>query len=144
MESSSTGAADDARAWLAKVDSDPDMIRRALGPPESLDSAAFHAPQAAEKAIEALPVLEDTVPPRGRGGHDIALVAGLLPHGHPLREEALAFAPLTRWATAFRYPAESWKTAMAVPGAGEARAWLARIEAFRDWVRGLIPSSAPP
>lgn len=144
MASPSIGAAEDARAWLAKVESDLDMIRRALLPPAILDGAAFHAQQAAGKAIKALLVLDDIPPPAGRKGHDLALVAGCLPETHPLRLQALALAPLTRWATASRCPAEAWKTAMPLPTADEVRAWLARIEAFHDAVLRLIPLPGPP
>lgn len=70
--------------------------------------------------------------PRGRGGHDLAASAELLPRTHPLREQAIALDAISDWAIAFRYPADDPFTAEPLPSSAELCEWLRRIEHFRN------------
>jgi hypothetical protein len=45
-------------------------------------------------------------------------------------EKALALAPLTPWATAYRYPSDDPATAPAVPSDSDIEKWLEKIERF--------------
>jgi HEPN domain-containing protein len=63
-----------ALEWIATADTDLDMLRRALVPPENTRSGAYHAQQAAEKLIKALLVHRAIpFPTFGNKGHDLGL-----------------------------------------------------------------------
>lgn len=99
----------DASGWLEKARDDLDVVRRTLIPmPDvNLKAAAYHLQQAAEKSLKALHVHLGIAYPRGAGrGHDLNVLAAGIPAGHLLHAEALGLAPLTPWATAYRYPAD--------------------------------------
>lgn len=121
-----------ATAWLDKVARDIDAVRRALMPMPgpNLEIAAYHTQQAAEKAVKALLVHLRIAYPVGREGHDINMAAAAIPAEHSLAQQASALAPLSPWATAWRYPADDPATAAPPPPADEIARWLERIETF--------------
>jgi HEPN domain-containing protein len=124
---------DEARSWLEKAKGDLDVVRRSLMllPDKNLEAAAYHCQQAAEKSIKALLVHLNIAYPRGGGrGHDLGLAASMTPTSHGLYLEALALAPLTPWATAYRYPSDDPATAPAVPSDSDIEKWLEKIERF--------------
>lgn len=128
-------SASDPCAWIGKAQQETRSARRLLlDPPESED-AAFHVPQAVEKAIKAILVAEGVRYPRGRGvGHDLDALTRLIPSASGLREQAEQLAGLTPWATAFRYPADDPLTAEPLPAKAELERTLDAAEAFVEAV----------
>jgi HEPN domain-containing protein len=102
--------------------------------PPLVDPAAFHCQQAVEKILKALLVAAAVAPPRS---HDIERLIGAAGALYPtLCDQMQAFARLTEWLIASRYPDLG-------AGLGEApadvAAMLALIKAFRAEVRSLAP-----
>lgn len=129
-------------SWLEKADNDLDAVRRALiaDPDINTEAAAYHLQQAAEKVLKAALVHAGVAYPRGSAGHDLQIAADRLPAGHPLVHAAQALAPLTPWATAYRYPNDDPMTATPLPTLAEIEAALAQVRDFRrrlrDWLGG--------
>lgn len=121
------------RLWIDKADSDLDAVRRALipDPDTNNEAAAYHLQQAAEKLLKALLVHEGLQYPRGSGGHDLQMAADRLPPEHPLFADAQALAPLTPWATAYRYPSDDPMTATPLPTVAEIEQALEAVRGFR-------------
>jgi HEPN domain-containing protein len=125
----------EAARWLARADGDAVVAELALSrDPPLINSAAFHCQQAAEKMLKALLVAAGVAPPRS---HDMELLIEAASPQYPtLRKEMQAFARLTEWLTASRYPDLGG-------GLGESPAdvagMLALIKAFAANVRALAP-----
>jgi HEPN domain-containing protein len=124
----------EAERWLAKADEDIAIVELALGrKPPLLDPAAFHCQQAAEKILKALLVAAAVAPPRT---HDMERLVQAAAHYPSLRDQMQAFARLTEWLTASRYPDLGG-------GLGEAPADVAEmlclVKAFEANVRTLAP-----
>ena len=125
----------EAARWLARADEDAIVAELALTrDPPLINPAAFHCQQAAEKMLKALLVAASAAPPRS---HDMELLIEAAASQYPtLREEMQAFARLTEWLTASRYPDLGG-------GLGEFPAdvaeMLALIKAFGVNVRALAP-----
>ena len=64
-------------------------------------NSTIHIQQAAEKLLKAVLAAEDIVFP---ASHQIGALAELLRDGHFWKDEFRGFDPLTRYATAYRYP----------------------------------------
>jgi HEPN domain-containing protein len=125
----------EAARWLARADEDAVVAELALArDPPLINPAAFHCQQAAGKMLKALRVSAAAAPPRS---HDMELLIEAASPEYPaLRKEMQAFAPLTEWLTASRYPDLGG-------GVGETPAdvagMLALIKAFGANVRALAP-----
>ena len=125
----------EAARWLAKADEDAVVAELALTcDPPLINPAAFHCQQAAEKMLKAPLVVAGAAPPRS---HDMELLIEAAAFKYPtLRKEPQAFARLTEWLTASRYPDLGG-------GLGEVPAdvaeMLALIKAFGANVRALAP-----
>ena len=93
----------EAGRWLAKADEDVVVAELALArEPPLTEPAAFHCQQAAEKILKALLVAAGVAPARS---HDMErLVQAAAPLYPSLSDEMQAFARLTEWLTASRYP----------------------------------------
>jgi HEPN domain-containing protein len=125
----------EAARWLARADED--AVVAELAPardPPLINPAAFHCQQAAEKMLKALLVAAGAVPPRS---HDMEVLIEAASVRYPaLGKEREAFARLTEWLTASRYPDLGG-------GLGEAPAdvagMLGLIAAFGAKVRALAP-----
>jgi HEPN domain-containing protein len=123
----------EAGRWLAKADEDIAVAELALGrEPPLIDPAAFHRKQAVEKILKALMVAAAVAPLRS---HDMERLIGAAAAHYPtLRNQMQAFARLTEWLIASRYPDL---------GAGldeapaDVAAMLVLIKAFRAEVRAL-------
>lgn len=121
--------------WIEKARQDARSARRLLVDPPELEVAAYHVQQAVEKAIKAVLAAEGIKYPRGKGaGHDLALLAQLIPLVDPLHDEALSLSYLTPWATAYRYPADDPMTAEPPPTRSDVTHDLVRAEAFVEAV----------
>lgn len=137
------------QAWLGSADADLAAARALLGHDEEgvePSAVAFHAQQAAEKAIKAVLIRERlSVPPR----HDVGVLLGSLPESARPAFDARA-ARLTKYAAGVRYPAgiddpmdlgeevswneaeEALSIAMAVVAAARTRAVAQPIEEDSD------------
>ena len=91
--------------WLAKAGIDLKVCERLLGEEESLaEAVAFHAQQAAEKALKALLVMRQVEFPKT---HDIERLLELASVGDELLAGTLADAgELTPYGVEYRYPGE--------------------------------------
>ena len=130
--------------WIEKARQDARSARRLLVDPPELEVAAYHVQQAVEKAIKAVLAAEGIKYPRGKGaGHDLAVLADLIPLADPLHAQALSLSSLTPWATAYRYPADDPMTAEPPPAESDVAHDLTRAEAFVEAVaHRVVP--APP
>lgn len=90
-------------AWMAKARRDLASARRLLeGSPPFLDTAVYHAQQAAEKALKAYLTACDEPFPKA---HDLVLLLELCRrHGPSLAFLQEAAITLTPYATLYRYP----------------------------------------
>jgi HEPN domain-containing protein len=125
----------EAAQWLARADEDAVVAELALArDPPLINPAAFHCQQAAKKMLKALLVAAGAAPPRS---HDMELlIEAASPQHATLRKEMQAFARLTEWLTASRYPdlgGAAGETPADVAG------MLALIKAFGANVRALAP-----
>ena len=102
--------------------------------PPLTEPAAFHCQQAAEKILKALLVAAGVTPARSHDMERLVQVAGPL---YPaLNNEMQAFARLTEWLTATRYPDLGGGLGEAP---GDVAKMLALIKAFGANVRALAP-----
>jgi HEPN domain-containing protein len=120
---------------LAKADEDMVVAELALArEPPLTEPAAFHCQQAAEKILKALLVAAGVTPVRS---HDMErLVQAAAPLYPTLSHEMQAFARLTEWLTASRYPDLGGGLGEALSDVAE---MLALIKAFGADVRALAP-----
>ncbi|MEJ7785757.1 MAG: HEPN domain-containing protein [Solirubrobacteraceae bacterium] len=96
-------ASREAGRWLARGEADLRLSRAGLEQRTLFEpwQVCFHAQQAAEKAIKALLVLDQT---RFPFTHDLPALAALL-DARPKADDALPW--LSLWAAAARYPGEA-------------------------------------
>jgi HEPN domain-containing protein len=88
--------------WLKRARADLALAKIPLPEGGMLEDLAFHAQQAAEKAIKAIYIQKGM---RFRYTHDIAkLLSGLAATGLNLNEEIKSSADLTIYASESRYP----------------------------------------
>ncbi|MGX9981579.1 HEPN domain-containing protein [Methylobacterium fujisawaense] len=131
--------------WLNKARQDARSARRLLVEPPELEVAAYHVQQVVEKAIKSYLAAEGIRYPRGGGaGHDLEVLANLIPQADPLHTQALSLAYLTPWATAYRYPADDPMTAEPPPARSQIEHDLLECEAFIEAVAqrvALVPPS---
>lgn len=108
-------AQQEARAWLQRAGRDLLVVERALAAaPVLCDAAAYHAHQAAEKALKAVLALHDQPVPRT---HDLVALLTLSQRWEPRLARHLGAAQtLTPYVIAFRYPGGPLE-----PELGEAR-----------------------
>ena len=98
---------EDARAWLAKAELDLRAADLELGAPDAglLGDVAFHAQQAAEKALKAFLALHDEPFRKTHSIEEIGRACATIdPALGPLVDAA---APLTEFAWKFRYPGDA-------------------------------------
>ncbi len=124
----------EAARWLGKADEDAIVAELALTRnPPLINPAAFHCQQTAEKMQKALLVAAGAAPPRS---HDMELIQAAAPLYPALRMEMQAFARLTEWLTASRYPDLGGGLGEAPDDVAE---MLALVKAFGANVRALAP-----
>lgn len=109
-----------AREWLVKADVDLSAARALLGTGAHADAAAFHAQQAAEKALKAFLVWHQVEFPKT---HDIKRLLVLCRPVDVDLARALADAVvLTPFGVEYRYPGDYPPVSAAVAEAGVAKA----------------------
>lgn len=95
---------EDTRAWLTKAKLDLEAGEFEKAKPSLLGDVAFHAQQAAEKALKALLAWHDIPFPKT---HDIERLGRICVQTVPSLQSAVDRAvPLTEYAWKFRYPGE--------------------------------------
>ena len=108
--------------WLKRAEMDLRIVRNCLdGPVPSLEGAAYHCQQAAEKILKAGLITAGVHPPKE---HDLSELNALFPPGHPLVPIFRPLEPLSAYISAFRYPDEP---DIPVPSLPEIEAWLAKL-----------------
>ena len=93
----------EAREWLLRADEDLQVTERLLQTaPPILASAAYHAQQAAEKALKAFLAAHNVAPPLTHNLEE--LLASCVAIDVSFGQFATAARTLTPYATRFRYP----------------------------------------
>ena len=119
-----------ARGWWRKGDSDLENARMCVDAGRALDTACFHAQQAAEKALKAVLCANAVEYPFT---HNVQLLIDLLPAGLSAPQTILAAADLTPYAVATRYPGE------VEPVTAEERAEAVRVATIVvHWAESLL------
>ena len=127
----------EARRWLVRADEDLRAAEAlsALDPP-SLETAAFHCQQAAEKMAKAVLIAHRQPPPHL---HDVEELGRRIRALHPVVGDAFAaLGGLTRWYVSGRYPDAGLED---VPTAAEVGAVLKSLGELRRQIESLAPSA---
>jgi predicted nucleotidyltransferase/HEPN domain-containing protein len=136
---------DEAVRWLAVAETDLKAVRNNLhGPEPTLEVAAYHCQQAAEKIVKAAPVAVGVDPPRW---HNIDDLVDLLPVEHTLRKPLAPLGRLTPYAVAYRYPMPDPDIAPDIPPPEDIMQWLDDLQRAKAAVaaagRGVIGPETP-
>lgn len=132
--------AHEATRWLDIAAQDLKAVRNNLfGPEPTMDIAAYHCQQAAEKMVKAALIATGIDPPRW---HNIDELVDLLPADHPLRAELEPLGQLTPYAIAFRYPIPDPDAAPDLPKLEDVKAWLHDLERANAVVAAVIGAQA--
>ena len=119
---------------------DADSSEKLLADSPILETAAYLVQQAAEKHVKAaLTSMGIAYPKDPRKGHDIKVLANLIPASSPLKGPASKLSTVTPWATEFRYP-EAPGQGSDLPSTTDLRNHLNEIRAFGRLVLGSLPS----
>ena len=122
---------DVVRGWVRKADSDLAVVDLALDAGRALDTACFHAQQAAEKLLKAYLTFKAVEFPFT---HNLSKLLDLCQAQEPgFQQLRGAVEPLTPYAVAMRYDQDFWPTAA---DAGQARD---AARALRAFVLELLP-----
>ena len=121
----------EVHAWVDKAAEDRDALEvLAAASPRLRSAACYHAQQCAEKALKAVLVRYDDVPPRT---HDLrALLTRLAAFRPDVPPEVLAVAALTEYATLARYPGAE------APREEDVATALSLVEALWDWLVSAV------
>jgi HEPN domain-containing protein len=128
-DGSSLPAADTPAAWLRHARADLAIARLPLTPEGLWETLAFHAQQAAERAVKAVLIHRVVVFPLT---HDIDRLLQLLPAA-VVTEQLREAAELTAYAVASRYPAGGPPVTEE-----EQRRALAQAEAVVQWAEAIV------
>jgi HEPN domain-containing protein len=122
----------EAREWLARANLDILLAERALSsPPELPGGAAYHAQQAAEKALKSFLAAHDIAFPRT---HNLTILLPLCEGIDPsFRTFRATAGSLTPFATQFRYPGGPIE-----PAVSDARNGLADARTMVEFVRARL------
>lgn len=126
------------RQWIAKAAGDLKIARHLLGGDDDMSfGAAFHAQQAAEKALKAALVWYQVDFPKT---HDISRLMELVRAADARLALAMGDATgLTPYGVEVRYPAD-----LPEPTRGEARDAVAAAQQVLDALDRLLPSAGTP
>ncbi|MDA0837182.1 MAG: HEPN domain-containing protein [Planctomycetota bacterium] len=125
-----------ARGWLQKGDSGLATGMQTVKGPGPYDTACFHAQQAAEKYLKALPAFDGEAIPRT---HDLVDLFDLCHRINPkLSIDRTELAALTPYAVQLRYDIDFW------PDVETARDALRASEQVRTAVLALLPLQSHP
>lgn len=120
-------------AYLDDVDSELEAATRLMAEPVSR-FAAFHLQQAAEKLVKAVR-LHRGLP--ATADHNVAALIDELVVSDEWRTNLLPLAPLSAYATSYRYPSPTGKRKPG-PAAAELRQWLDRIRPLAGEARSSL------
>jgi HEPN domain-containing protein len=127
---------DVARGWMLKAESDIENLMIMMERGKSLDTACFHAQQAAEKYLKAFLSSNDVIFPRT---HDIEELLGLCAEIDKRFSDLIAETTfLTDYAVELRYDVEFW------PGKEDARAAFEAASRIRQLVLSILPEDIHP
>lgn len=127
----------DASTWLAFALGDLEAARAQPGRRQRPRIVAFHAQQAAEKALKAALVLSDIDPPRT---HDLMDLLQRLPDGWAIKGRRPDLVRLSRAATDSRYPADMTPVTP-IAAATAVRQAIAVVRSVReDFARRGVPT----
>lgn len=130
------GAAELAKGWFSKADSELAAARTVLAGRGPYDTACFHCQQAVEKYMKGFLALRGTPFPFT---HDLDVLAKLCQDAHPaLRLRTPDVVALTDYAVELRYDHEFW------PSQAEVSTALAVAERVRAEIKALVPSPLRP
>ena len=128
--------ADLVRGWLLKAESDLANVRMCLAAEQALDTACFHAQQAAEKFIKAYLTAHDIDFPFV---HNLEKLVELCAQGDPsFLSMKTVSQELTPYAVELRYDDEFWPSAETVQQALDAAL------AIKEFVMDRLPSEMKP
>jgi HEPN domain-containing protein len=129
---------EDAQAWLAKADLDLRAGDLELAAPDAAlwGDVAFHAQQAAEKALKALLAWHDRPFRKTHSIEELGRAGAVIVPG--LTRVIDAAVPLTEYAWKFRYPGD-----VAEPTREEAERALALARSLVEEIRGHVPGRTP-
>ncbi len=123
--------------WLEKARSGLDSAYNcAFGPRPTLDDAAYHLQQAAEKLVKAALVAEGIHPPYS---HNIAMLVRMLPAAHPCRASMDGLVRFAPYATVFRYPTDA--DPEPVPTPEQIDIWIDEVTAILEEFGSYLESS---
>jgi hypothetical protein len=120
-------------AYLDDVEGELDAAARLMAEPVSR-FAAFHLQQAAEKLVKAVR-LHRSLP--ATADHNVAALIDGLPPADAWRAKLSPLAPLSAYATAYRYPSPGGKRKPG-PAASELRDWIDRIRPLVSEARSSL------
>jgi HEPN domain-containing protein len=122
----------DAVTWLRYAMGDLAAARAQPGRRVRPRIVAFHAQQAAEKALKAALVLSDIDPPRT---HDLEDLRNALPADWAAKRAPRDLARLSRYGVVVRYP-DDLTPVTAIESATAVRQAIAVVQSIRDGFRG--------
>ena len=130
------GNNDVARGWILKAESDLKNLMIMTESGEALDTACFHAQQAAEKYLKAFLSFHDIIFPRT---HDIEELLGLCAELNERFADLIEKTTfLTNYAVELRYDVEFW------PEKEEAEAAFVAADKIKQVVLSILPEDMHP
>ena len=130
------GNNDVARGWILKAESDLENLMIVIESGRALDTACFHAQQAAEKYLKAFLSFHDIVFPRIHSIEELLVLCAKLDERFADLIEETAF--LTNYAVELRYDVEFW------PEKEEAEAAFEAANKIRQVVLSILPEDMHP
>lgn len=130
------GNDDVAKGWMLKAESDIQNLTTMIERGTALDTACFHAQQAAEKYLKAFLSFNDVVPPRTHNIEELLDSCAKIDRRFEDLIEETAF--LTDYAVELRYDVEFW------PDKEEAGAALEAVNKVKHSVLSTLPEQMHP
>ena len=130
------GNNDVARGWILKAESDLKTLMILMDSGEPLDTACFHAQQAAEKYLKAFLSFHDKVFPRIHAIEELLAWCAKLDEGFADLIGETAF--LTNYAVELRYDVDFW------PEKEEAEAAFVAANQIKQVVLSILPEDMHP
>jgi HEPN domain-containing protein len=130
------GNNDVARGWMLKAESDIENLTIMMERGKALDTACFHAQQAAEKYLKAFLSFSDIVPPRTQDIDELLGLCATIDKRFADLVEEPSF--LTDYAVELRYDVEFWPEMEDLEAAFEAASKIKQL------VLSILPEEIHP